>query len=846
MVFRPDTFGKYVLLKRIAVGGMAEVFRAKTFGAEGFEKTVAIKRMLPHLSSDSQFVNMFINEAKLTASLTHANIAQIYDFGCIENMYFLSMEYVFGKDLADLIRMLRDKGLGAPIELACHVIIETLNGLDYAHRKTDAFGNPLNLIHRDTSPHNLIISYEGEVKIVDFGIAKAKSTTVQTTGGVLKGKYSYMSPEQAHGMPLDHRSDIFSLGICFYELLTLSKMFQGTSDLSVLEKVRETDFISPRQLNEAIPQELEDLLLKALEKNPNDRWDSAAQWREAIEDFLFKSSLHYSTAWLSGFMREIFTDDICREMQELGEEDEIGKKLKKKARNYASKQSLTDTIKFSVGEEEGDRNRRSEFTENRPPIREVSSGEFVVYEGDEEADNLDADVILEEPDDDDEDLSLLDTAIAASPLGRHSKPTDDEEEEEDLPFSESAPTFSQTLRSMDELPLMDEADDESMPTVELSRPMRANVGIPPRVRPGQSAEVINYDEDAFDNSKDYEDEDSGVSQITTMDERNQDSLKAAKPAIVDDEDFSMVTTRDEKSSSSVLARFNARKESGVVGINEHTGEAALDPMDFDGQQINLEQAMNIPQQDQLHEFDDAHETTQGDKKGVSSFSVVLTLLIALGIGGLVALWQVSFGDEGSSSTEKDGGTREPEMDGGLAIVVGKGDKRSAPTSDSALVDSKPSKADGGLGADASAERPAPKDEEKPDAAKIQNSKIAALTAPDHTSVDPKPDEKTGKERIKSSNASKTNNKKRRKRRHRRKRISSCPSKGFGTLNVGVSAGWAFVFVDGKEVRTTPLPNYKIRAGRHKIELKKGKNKILKRWNTCIRRRRKVTLIYQNN
>ena len=140
MVFRPDTFGKYVLLKRIAVGGMAEVFRAKAFGAEGFEKLVAMKRMLPHLSSDQQFVGMFINEAKLTASLNHANIAQIYDFGCIDNLYFLSMEYVFGKDLADLIRVMRDRGLVAPIELACHVIIETLNGLDYAHRRVDAYG----------------------------------------------------------------------------------------------------------------------------------------------------------------------------------------------------------------------------------------------------------------------------------------------------------------------------------------------------------------------------------------------------------------------------------------------------------------------------------------------------------------------------------------------------------------------------------------------------------------------------------------------------------------------------------------------------------------------------------
>ncbi len=837
MVFRPDTFGKYVLLKRIAVGGMAEVFRAKTYGAEGFEKTVAIKRMLPHLSSDSQFVNMFINEAKLTASLTHANIAQIYDFGCIENMYFLSMEYVLGKDLADLIRMLREKGLGAPIELACHVIIETLNGLDYAHRKTDAFGNPLNLIHRDTSPHNLIISYEGEVKIVDFGIAKAKSTTVQTTGGVLKGKYSYMSPEQAHGMPLDHRSDIFSLGICFYELLTLTKMFQGSSDLSVLEKVRETDFIPPRQLNEAIPEKLEELMLKALEKNPDDRWESAAQWREALEDFLFNSNLHYSTAWLSGFMREIFGEDIDREMQELGEEDEIAKQLKKKARRIAKLQSFTDTVKYPV-----ENDLKSEHTENRPPIREISSGEFVIIDNEEPMDD-------EEFEEEEEDLSLLDTAIAASPLGRQGKVRADHQDEapdEEPPFSEPSfsepgPTFSQTLPSMADLPVMDETDDESMPTIELSRPNRGSVNIPPRTPAlQQSANPIDYDEEIFDGGE-YDDEDGDSSLVTTMDERNQPAVKGPQGgAEIDEEDFSSVTTRDEKSSSSVLSRLLARKNSDSAPVHEHTGEAALDPGEFYEQLHNMDDP-GVPVQS-VREFNDDHETTtRGKKEGFSSFTVVLTLLIALGVGGLVALWQVSFGDNESASSTSDkikGQKLMPFMDGGFAAMVGRDDKQKTKPTDLPIAQE-----DGGTSTDKPVNK-ADASIKKADTPDKSDTRVLTTPASDNG----KPTEQTAETPV-NGNKEPTpratgNRKKRRRRSHRTK--TSCPTRGYGTIKVGVSAGWAFVFVDGKKIRTTPLLNYKIRAGRHKIVLKKGKTRIVKRWNTCIRKGHKVTLIYQNN
>jgi serine/threonine protein kinase len=446
MVFRPTAFGKYILLRRIAIGGMAEVFRAKVFGAEGFEKMVAIKRMLPHLSSDQQFVGMFINEAKLAASLTHANIVQIFDFGSIDNQYYLSMEYVRGKDVADIIRALRERSLRSPIEMACHVIIQSLNGLHYAHRRTDGQGQSVGLVHRDMSPHNLIVSYEGEVKILDFGIAKAKSSTVQTTGGVLKGKYSYMSPEQAHGMRVDHRTDIFSLGICFYELLTLTKMFQGQNDLSVLERVRETNFIRPRDLNPDIPEEVERLLLKALEKNPDDRWASAADWREALESFLFKAGLQYSPSWLGNFMHEIFRAEIGKEQAQAQDEDGRAEDLRLAARREAR----VEAIRASMASRHG----------GWPPIREV-----------------------------DEPVSApnLDTQRAARPLEEERVErglAGVEEPSGELPTRDrDRPAIPVEELDFQELPPVLHEVEDSMPTVELSRPQPARQSIPPRIRP---------------------------------------------------------------------------------------------------------------------------------------------------------------------------------------------------------------------------------------------------------------------------------------------------------------------------------------------------------------------------
>ncbi|HUU03811.1 MAG TPA: serine/threonine-protein kinase [Myxococcota bacterium] len=335
MVFEPTTFGRYILLKRIAIGGMAEVFRAVAYGAEGFEKLVAIKRMLPHLSDDPQFVDMFVNEARLAANLNHGNIIQIFDFGTIKDLLFLSMEYVRGKNFAEIIDVLKAHDLSAPIELACHVAIQTLNGLDYAHRALDRHGNPANLIHRDVSPPNIIVSFDGEVKVGDFGIAKATETGIRTGSGVLKGKYAYMSPEQAGGFDMDPRTDIFSLGVCFYELLTLIEAFGGNSDLGVLRAIRAAEVTPPRELNPAIPEELESIMYRALEKEPADRFESAAEMRDALEQFMISKNLRFSASWLSNFMRDIFRDEIEQERAQLVRETREAEHLRDEAKAVA-------------------------------------------------------------------------------------------------------------------------------------------------------------------------------------------------------------------------------------------------------------------------------------------------------------------------------------------------------------------------------------------------------------------------------------------------------------------------------------------------------------------------------
>jgi len=268
-------FGQYELIEPIATGGMAEVYRARMKGLEGFQKIVAIKRILPHLTDNDEFVTMFVDEAKLAAQLQHPNIIHIYDLGKIERSYYIAMEYIDGKDLRTILRTLEDKKARLPLGLALFIGSRLAAALDYAHRKKDLQGTAMALVHRDVSPQNVLISYDGDIKLCDFGIAKAASKASHTRAGALKGKLQYMSPEQAWGKDIDHRSDIFSLGLVMYEMLTGRKGFVGDSELSILEQVRSPRLVPLRDIDPSIPPEVERVVMKALKEDRDERFQTA-------------------------------------------------------------------------------------------------------------------------------------------------------------------------------------------------------------------------------------------------------------------------------------------------------------------------------------------------------------------------------------------------------------------------------------------------------------------------------------------------------------------------------------------------------------------------------------------
>ena len=283
---RDSDYGSYELIERVATGGMAEVFRAKRTGVEGFEKVVAVKRILPHLSTNEGFIEMFVAEAKMVASLSHPNIVQIFDLGKLEDSYYIAMEFVEGRDLRSILTRARNRDTFLGVELSALIASRIGAALEYAHRHRDNDGNELRIVHRDVSPQNILVSDEGEVKLVDFGIAKAASKASHTDSGSLRGKLLYMSPEQAWGKPLDKRSDIFSLGAVFFEMLTGHLLFSGNSEFSILERVREARFLPPSSLNPAVPIELEAVVTRALQKDPNERYQDASEMLRDLDGYL--------------------------------------------------------------------------------------------------------------------------------------------------------------------------------------------------------------------------------------------------------------------------------------------------------------------------------------------------------------------------------------------------------------------------------------------------------------------------------------------------------------------------------------------------------------------------------
>ncbi|MCB9759164.1 MAG: serine/threonine protein kinase [Alphaproteobacteria bacterium] len=300
---QPEVFGQYHLLEKIATGGMAEVFRARSYGMAGFEKILVIKRILEHLSKDREFVALFIDEARIAVSLIHVNIVQVFELGEVSGSYYMAMEYVHGLDLARLVSRARKIG-PFPVPLACFIIAEALKALQFAHERTDEDGHPLNIVHCDISPQNILISFSGEVKITDFGISRA-SFQAKELHEVIRGKYAYMSPEQVEGRKLDGRSDLFSLGIVFYEILTGRRLFKARSRDETLTRVKMAEVPSPRGFRPEISDDLEGFLLRALSRLPEHRFASAAEMLDALSAIVVREGHRATNNDLANYLKSV-------------------------------------------------------------------------------------------------------------------------------------------------------------------------------------------------------------------------------------------------------------------------------------------------------------------------------------------------------------------------------------------------------------------------------------------------------------------------------------------------------------------------------------------------------------
>ena len=290
-------FGKYSLTRRLAFGGMAEIFLASLQGAQGFQKKVVLKRILPQFGTDPQFVSMFIDEAVIAARLTHPNVVQIYDFGDVDGVYFIAMEYVDGADLRQLVRNAVTKGrLLLPAEVAA--LGEGIcAGLSYAHNFADDDGTPLRIIHRDISPHNIMVSRSGEAKVTDFGIAKAEARATRTATGTIKGKVAYMAPEQARGEPIDKRCDQFAVGLVLWEALTGERMFRGDSDLEMIRQVVACDTRPPSDLRAGVPSELDAIIMRSLRREREHRYDDLTEMQQDLARFRFSLGESGAVQW---------------------------------------------------------------------------------------------------------------------------------------------------------------------------------------------------------------------------------------------------------------------------------------------------------------------------------------------------------------------------------------------------------------------------------------------------------------------------------------------------------------------------------------------------------------------
>jgi serine/threonine protein kinase len=298
--------GQYYLLDKIAQGGMAEIYKGLAYDLHGIRRTVVIKKILPHVAAHREFIDMLVAEAKLAVQLTHGNIAQVYDLGKVGDDYFMVMEYVDGKSVSQIMRKASQMGESIPIPVALHIATEAAAGLYYMHSRTSADGSPLNIMHRDMSPQNLMLTTGGTIKIIDFGIAKAATTIEITDVGVVKGKFAYMSPEQASGDPLDSRTDIFSLAVVLFEMLTGRRLFKGKDNQETLRNVRRANVPRPSMYRSEVLAALDEIVLKALNKSRHDRYDTAGSLRDDLIKFLHLHHSSFHHADVAQYLRQLF------------------------------------------------------------------------------------------------------------------------------------------------------------------------------------------------------------------------------------------------------------------------------------------------------------------------------------------------------------------------------------------------------------------------------------------------------------------------------------------------------------------------------------------------------------
>lgn len=365
-----ERFGRYLILDHLVDGGMAKICRARFLGEQA-DKIVAIKMVQPQYSQDENFKKMFMDEIKVTFGLLHPNIVQTYDYGMNNGQLFVAMEYCDGKNLKEYLEKLKEKKFVFPVEISVYIITQACQGLHYAHNYTDKLtGKKVKIVHRDISPHNLILTYDGAVKVIDFGIAKADTNSEATQAGTIKGKLSYLAPEYLDGLDLDHRYDQFAVGITLWEMLCSRKLFKAPNDLAVLKKIQECRIAPPSSINPNVPKELDMIVLRALSKDRNKRFKDMEELNRALIKFLYSNYPDFNSSDLSYFAKELFKEDLKKDrekmfefgkidvrpyLEELKNEIEGGKPSQEKTSNNNEeefKRKQEQVIDFGFEEEE--------------------------------------------------------------------------------------------------------------------------------------------------------------------------------------------------------------------------------------------------------------------------------------------------------------------------------------------------------------------------------------------------------------------------------------------------------------------------------------------------------------